>query len=121
MLPPIYQLLKSSVAVTSIVNSTNIYFIECPENINPSTPYIVWNSPDIEPENELSNVPDIDRVNIHINCYHSDQKLSVELAKAIRNAIEPSAHMLNAFLNERDVKTKMYNYVLVFDYFLSRN
>jgi hypothetical protein len=121
MIPPIYQLLKANAPVTAIVNANNIYFIEAPENINPTTPYIVWTAPDIEPENQLSDVPDIDKASIHINCYHPDQKVSVDLAKAIRDAIEPSGHMLNAFLNERDAKTKMYNHVLIFDYFLPRN
>lgn len=121
MLPPIFQILKSSNAVKSIVGSSppRIYRHGfAPQNA--PVPKITWFSPSIQPDNNLSDIPDIDRVALQIDCWHQTDAGVVELAQAVRDAIEPHAHMTSTAGDSVDPETKIYRMTLQFDYWLSR-
>lgn len=118
LIPPIFKTLKDFSPVT--VLTEKIYFVEAPESLETGVPYIVWSCPDINPENTLSERPDLDLVTVTVSCYHKDQLKMLEMVGAVRDALEGVSYMTNADLSNRDKKTKMYIGYSVFDYYLDR-
>jgi hypothetical protein len=72
------------------------------------------------PQNTMSEVPQIDAVSIQIDCYHQSPTGVIDLATAVRNAIEPYAHITNIPINERDAETKLYRIAIDIDWWYSR-
>lgn len=118
MLPQVYQALFNDAAVSAIVANRIYRHANAPQSV--SKPYIVWSLVGGFAENQLSDVPDIDLLPIQIDCYHQTDVGIVDLAKAVRDAIEPLAHMINIPINERDEETKLYRISIEFDWWLSR-
>lgn len=124
LLPPIFALLKAAPAVTGIVgtNPAKIYR----HGIAPQgtvAPYVVWSVISDVPENNLSDAPPVDRVTVQVDCYYqaTGGDAGVEaLATAVRDAIEPTAHMTGMPINQRESDTGLYRIALQFDYFLPR-
>jgi hypothetical protein len=118
LLPPIFALLKAAPAVVAIV-AAKIYR----HGIAPQgtvAPYIVWSVISGVPENNLSDAPPIDRMTIQVDCYHATDAGIETLATAVRDAIEPAAHMTSMPINQRETDTQLYRIGLQFDYFLAR-
>jgi len=127
MFPPVFQTLKASADVTNIVgtNPPRIYrHGSAPQrDVNDNTPlqpYVTWMVVTGTPENQLSDVPLIDRVTVQVDCWHPTDKGIVPFAQAVRDAIEPTAHMTAMPVDERDPETKLYRIALEFDWFLDR-
>lgn len=119
MLPDIYNILKDDSAVNDIISGRVFRHGDAPQGVQ--KPYVTWFLVDGLPENQLSDVPDIDKLIIHIDSWTEDDAGVVTLAKAIRNALEPLAHMTGMPVNERDDKTRLYRIGLQFDWFLNRS
>jgi hypothetical protein len=121
MLPPIFATLKASVAVKDIVgtNPPRIYrHGAAPQQV--TKPYVTWSAIGADPQNHLSGTPPTDRVSVQIDCWH-DTDAGVELlATAVRDAMEPVAHMTGIVVNSRDAETKLYRIGMQFDYWLDR-
>lgn len=118
MLPPVYQILTSNSAVNAIVANRIYRHSNAPQGV--TKPYIAWGLVSGIPENNLSDLPNIDRLPIQVDCYHQTDVGIEELAKAVRDAIEPLAHMTNIPINEREQDTKLYRITLEFDWWLDR-
>lgn len=119
MLPDIFQILSNNVTVQNLISSRVYRHGEAPQGV--ALPYITWHVITGLPENNLSSVPDMDKLSIHIDNWSETDTGIVELAKAVRDAIEPYAHMIDIPVNERDEKTKNYRIGLEFDWFLGRS
>lgn len=119
MFPNINETLNSSSEVNALVSERIYRHGYAPQGV--VYPYITWFVVNIEPENNLSSVPDIDKIPIQIDIWSNTDAGVVNLAKLVRSAIEPHAHMVNASNDERDEKTKLYRITLEFDWFLKRN
>ena len=120
MLPPVFQTLKASTAVKSIVgtNPPRIYrHGSAPQDT--SNPYITWFALPA-PENTLSEAPLVDRVAVQIDCWHQTDAGVESLAVAVRDAIEPHAHMTATLADLREPETKLYRIALQFDWWLDR-
>lgn len=125
MFPPVFQTLKASEAVKAIVGSNppRIYRHGAapqpePGQI-PSDPYITWIMFGT-PENQLSGTPPVDRQTVQIDSWHQTDKGVVELATAVRDAIEPFAHMTSQPVDERERETKLFHIAQTFDWFVDR-
>lgn len=121
MLPPVFQALKASAAVKAIVgqNPPRIYrHDEAPQEAQP--PYITWFVIDTQPQNNLSGLPPADLMPVQVDCWHPTDAGIVLLAQAVRDAIEPLAHMTGMPINGRDRETKLYRIALQFDWWLNR-
>jgi len=70
--------------------------------------------------NYLGELPDMDQGRIQIDCWAMDKQGSVDLAKAVRDAIEPSAFMIGTPISSFEPDTKLFRYILEFDFFTSR-
>ena len=120
MLPPVFQTLKASAAVKNIVgqNPPRIYrHGSAPQDT--SQPYITWFALPA-PENTLSELPIVDRVSVQIDCWHQTDAGVETLAVAVRDAIEPHAHMTATLMDLREPETRLYRISLTFDWWLDR-
>lgn len=118
MLPPVFQTLKASSAVKAIVgtNPPRIYrHGSAPQDV--SRPYITWTLVSSVPENNLSDPPPTDRQTVQVDCWHPEDAGIDELATAVRDAIEPIAHMTSTLFDEQEPETKLYRIGLQFDFF----
>ena len=82
-------------------------------------PYITWLMFGV-PENNLSDLPPMDRQTVQIDYWSRDDKEVVALAIAGRDAIEPFAHMTAQPVDERETETQMFHIAQTFDWFVSR-
>lgn len=119
MFPPVYSTLQASSAVTAIVGTR----VGRHGEVNPDTPrpYITWQVVGALPENQLSAVPDTDFVQVQINCMHTSDAGVETLAEAVRDAIEPYAHVTGIPVDQRDAETRLYWIALQVDWWLNRN
>jgi hypothetical protein len=121
MLPPVFTTLKASTAVKNIVgqNPPRIYrHGSAPQDT--SKPYITWQLIVGTPENTLSELPATDRCTVQVDCWHQTDAGILLLAEAVRDAIEPSAHMTGVPLDLREPETKLFRMSLQFDWFVDR-
>lgn len=119
MFPPLFKTLQASATVRSIFGQTpRVHrFGEAPQN--ETTPYATWLTL-TTPENELSDVPGIDRHSVQIDVWSDKQNEATAAATAIRDALETIAHMTQVQQYPRDEVTRKYRVSMDFDWFHSR-
>lgn len=118
MLPPIYAILSGATAVADIVAARIYPHGEAPQDV--TEPYVTWFLVAGVPQNGISDAPDIDQCTVQIDCWHSTSAGVVALARAVRAAIEPHAHVTNLMLNGREPETGLYRIAIQIDYWLVR-
>ena len=118
MLPPIYSTLTQNATVYAITANRIFRHGYAPQDI--ATPYITWALIFGDPENTLSEVPQIDRQTLQVDCWHTTDTGIETMAKAVRDALEPYAHMTAILLDEREPDTKLYRISLQFDWWEPR-
>lgn len=121
MFPRVFQTLKTSETVKAVVgqNPPRIYrHGAAPQD--GSRPYITWFVVSGVPENHLSGLPPTDRVQVQVDCWHQTDAGVELLARAVRDAIEPHAHMVGTPVDLREPETKLYHVALSFDWFVDR-
>jgi hypothetical protein len=118
MLPPVYTWLTGSSPVETIVGTRVYRHQSAPQDT--TRPYVTWGLLTGAPENELSDLPVIDRCSIEVDCWHQTDEGVEDLATAVRNAIEPYGHMLAVTVDLREPETKLYRMSMQFDIWLSR-
>lgn len=118
MLPPIYPTLAAHTVVAGQVGDRIYPHAEAPQDVE--APYITWFLAGGTPENTLSEAPLVDRLTVQIDCWHPTSAGVVLLALAVRDAIEPHAHITGYPINTRDTETKLYRMGLQLDWWLSR-
>jgi hypothetical protein len=73
-----------------------------------------------DPDNNLSDLPSLDRLGVAIDCWHQTDAGVETLAQAVRDAIEPHAHLIGTLADLREIETKLFRLVLQFDWFTAR-
>lgn len=127
MLPPIFQALTASSAVKAIVGTPPAARIyrhgAAPQGL--IEPYVTWALVTGEPYNTLSELPAVDRQTVQIDCWHPGLPVGAKqielLAEAVRDAIEPYAHMTATLLDLQEPDTKLFRISMQFDWFLARS
>jgi hypothetical protein len=120
LLPPVFALLKAAPAVTAILGAVPRVFRHGIAPQGTVAPYVVWLIVGADPENNLSDLPPTDRIVIQVDCYSTGDGEVETLAQAVRDAIEPKAHMTGIVVNDREPDTGLYRLALQFDYWMSR-
>lgn len=120
LLPDVFGLLKASAAVTAILGTPPKVYRHGIAPQGTAAPYVVWLVVGADPENNLSDPPPTDRIVLQVDCWSPTDGGVEVLAQAVRDAIEPSAHMTGIVVNEREPDTGLYRLALQFDYFMSR-
>lgn len=120
MLPPIYDLLQTSEMAGLVgTNPARVYrHGRAPQDTGVA--YVTWQVVAGVPENTLSDLPGHDRLTLQIDCFSPTDAGVVTLARAVRDALEPHAHMTGVPVNERETATKLFRISLQFDYWLAR-
>jgi len=106
MLPPVYQTLRASPEVVAFVG----------DRIGPhgkvgqdeTRPYITWQVVSDDPHVNLSDPPPSDFTTVQIDCYHADSKLVVDLAKAVRDALDAEMIVNRLVVDVQDFNTQLY-------------
>jgi hypothetical protein len=125
MLPPIFQILRSSANVTALVGTSPVRIYRhgtAPQNT--AAPYVTWSVITGTPQNTLSGLPKVDACIVQIDCWSDNTGTGAaqieDLAVAVRAALEPFAHMTRFGPNGRDFETQRYRIMLQFEYWLDR-
>lgn len=113
MFPPIFATCFASAAVKAVLGSApcRIYpFGEAPQGV--AMPYAVWQSIGGAPENYINQVPDVDAFDIQVDVYAATGDSARAVAKALRDAIEPVAHITRwgGDPTVSETKTKRYSF-----------
>ena len=117
MLPPVFQVLKDSPAVMAFVGGQPPRIFRAgsaPQDVD--RPYITWQLVTGVPENNLSDPPPVDRQSVQVDCWHQLDKQIDAMATAVRDAVEPHAHMTSVLLHEREPETRLYRIAMQFDF-----
>lgn len=122
MLPDIYELLKAAGApITSILGANPKVYAHGVAPQGMAAPYVVWSVINDAPENNLSDLPPMDRVTVQVDCYSPTDDGIRALAPAIRDALEPHGHMTGMPINQREIESpKLYRIALQFDLWVGR-
>jgi len=119
MLPPVFQVLQASTAVTSIVSNRVYRHGAAPQGV--SKPYVTWSIAGAAPANNLTDLPPIDQYIVQVDCWSPSDAGIETLAESVRNAIEPYAHMTGIVINQRELAdTKLFRMGLQFDWWHDR-
>lgn len=128
MLPPIFPALMASADVRAIVGSppnARVYrHGAAKQGMSGNEPYITWALVTGEPYNTLSELPAVDRQTVQIDCWYPALLIGANMietfADAVRDAIEPHAHMTATLLDLQEPDTQLFRISMQFDWFLSR-
>ncbi len=118
MLPPVYRTLVAAPAVVAIVDRRIYRHNAAPQDVR--RPYVTWFLINAVPENHLSGTPPVDRMSFQVDCWHPTDAGAEELATAVRDALEPFAHMTGQPIDGRERETKLWRMALEFDWFFDR-
>lgn len=120
MNPDLFPILMADATVTGLLgNPPKVYpWGRAPQDVQ--VPYVVYGVYNGNPENYLDRVPDIDNKGTQIDIYDSDPLRCESIALAIRNALEPDAHMTSFATPDRESETDFYSCRLEFDFWENR-
>lgn len=111
MYPPIFATVAADPGAQSIfgANPFRVFpFGEAPEG--GAKPYAVWQTITGAPENYISNAPDIDFFLVQVDVYAGTASEARAAAKALRDALEPHAHIASWRGESRDSLTRLFRY-----------
>jgi hypothetical protein len=119
MFPPVFSIAAADGSVMALLGSgtpgdpVRLWaFGEAPRAADGSpahgTPYAVWQIVTGSPENYLDRTPDVDGHGVQIDCYAESQSAAREVAQALRDCLEPHAHITSWNGELRDFPTGLY-------------
>lgn len=117
----LFPILNASTTVKNLLGSNplRVYpFGRAPQNT--AKPYAVYSVYNANPENYLGQVPDIDNKGTQIDIYAETAQSAESCFVAIRNALEPSAHMTSFSTIGVEENTNLYNVRMEFDFWEER-
>jgi hypothetical protein len=122
--PPIYPAVASSPACVALLKSgtgpIRFYQFGINEEQPQTYPYAVWQRVGGLPENYLGQTPDIDSFTVQVDVYAKSADQARTVATALRDAIEPVAHVTGWFGESRDPDTKNYRFTFQTDWWTPR-
>lgn len=117
MLPKVYPLLYISDLIPLI--GDRIYrHGDAPEGVQ--TPYVTWFVVSGVPENALDDLPLVDSYTVQVDVWSDDDAEVEQVAKAVRDAIEPFHVMTGMTGNSQDDTTMRYRISMTFGFWTDR-
>lgn len=121
MYPPIFATCAANATVQARLGASPCRLYPAGEApIGVTTPYAVWTSIGGLPENNLSTTPDIDQWSLQVDVYADDLTDARNAAEALRDAIEPNAHITSWSGESRDPETRRYRFSFDVDWYVNR-
>lgn len=111
MYPPVFTLVSPDFDVRAKFGSAPIRvwpFADAPDGAE--LPYAAWQTVSGGPENYISNPPDMDHFLVQFDVYAATATEAREGAEALRDALEPHAHITAWRGESRDKETKNFRY-----------
>ena len=124
MYPPIFPTIKASSAVRALIGSSPVRFYQfgmAPQDV--VKPYVVWQRVFGSPENYLGDTPDMDSFTLQVDVYASPTQgaeVARNVAIALRDAIEPVAHITSWLGESQDPDTKNFRFGFQVDWWVPR-
>lgn len=121
MYPPIFATCSADSAVIAELGYDPVRlwpFADAPQNR--AKPYAVWQTIGGSPENCLGARPDMDMFSLQVDVYAATPAAARSAAQAIRDAVEPFAHIVAWRGETREVETRDYRYSFDIDWFTAR-
>lgn len=121
MYPPIFATCAASAAVTALLGTapTRLYpFGEAPQDV--AYPYAVWQTVSGSPENYLGDRPDLDSYTVQVDVYADTGSSARAASAALRDAIEPAAHVIAWRGESVEPETKRYRISFDVDWLVQR-
>lgn len=122
MYPPIFTVCLNDAAVGALLLSDGILRL-FPHGRAPQSvvyPYATWQVVSGSPENYLAGRPDTDSFTIQVNCYGNTGTEANDVARAIRDAIELTAHVVSWAGDDTDPDTQKPYTSFDVDWFVTR-
>lgn len=121
MLPQFLPVLKATAAVTTLLgaNPLRVYGFGRARQNEP-LPYVVFQIATGQPENYLGQAPDIDSMTMQFDVYATTSDGALNVAEALRDALEPIAYVTAWRGDSRDPDTQHYRYSFDVDFLTSR-
>lgn len=122
MYPPIFPTINASSAVKALIGSNPVRFYQFGFSTAqpPQKPYAVWQRVGGAPENYVDKVPDIDSFNVQVDVYAGSADQARTVAAALRDAIEPVAHITSWLGESRDPDTGNFRFTFLTDWWTNR-
>lgn len=121
MYPPIFATCKASSAVTALLGTSPVRlypFGEAPQGV--ARPYAVWQGIGGSPENYLGQTSDVDLFSLQVDVYADSVDAARAVAAALRDAIEPVAHIVGWRGESREPDTNFFRYSFDVDWYVDR-
>lgn len=83
-------------------------------------PYVVFQQSTGFAENQVDQPPDIDQVQVTIECWAVSLSAARRLAKLVRGVLEPLGHVAAYFGDEKDAETGLYGVTFAVDFYVER-
>ncbi|MGP4843311.1 DUF3168 domain-containing protein [Marinobacter sp. 1Y8] len=109
MFPPIFAVCAADAEVLTVLGANPVRlfpFGEAPQNV--TAPYAVWQVISGQPENFISDRPDIDEFTLQVDVYGNTDTEVTAAAIAIRNAVELQANIGSWGGQNKDPTTGRY-------------
>lgn len=115
MYPPVMAVCSADAGVQAALGSNpcRLYVFGEAKGLNggpPQTPYAVWQVVSGAPENYLGERPDTDGWSIQFDVYAPSVTAVRAVAEALRDAIEPVAHIVSWRGESQETETKLYRF-----------
>lgn len=121
MLPPIFNIVNADSAVIAALGPApvRVYpFGLAPQNVK--LPYVTWQTISGAPENYLGDLPDADSYTLQVDVWAATSESVLQVARALRDAVEPVAYVAGWGNTARDNDTKYFRYTFTIDFIVQR-
>ncbi|MDQ7880451.1 DUF3168 domain-containing protein [Atlantibacter hermannii] len=121
MIAPLFSVCASSPAVRALIGDSPVRLYPFgQQDDNVIYPYVVWQNVGGAPENYLGQRPDADTWALQVDAWADTPDEVIAVATALRDAIEPHAHITRWGGQERDPETMRYRYSFDVDWIVKR-
>lgn len=121
MIAPIFPVCSSSHAVNALIGGDRLRLYPFGlQDDDVTYPYAVWQNIGGEPEKYLGQRPDADAFSLQVDVYADTTDEAIAVAAALRDAIEPHAHITRWGDQTRDSDTKRYRFSFDVDWIVLR-
>ena len=121
MMPPIFHPVAASAAARAALGTAPVRFFPfggAPQDV--ALPYAVWQTVGGAPENYLGNPPDADVCTVQVDVYAAEPDSAAAAILALRDAIEPHAHITLWLGGKRDDATGRWRSTFRLDWIVQR-
>lgn len=121
MMPPIFPVVAASAAAQAALGAAPVRFFPfgaAPQDV--ALPYAVWQTVGGAPENYLGNLPDADVCTVQVDVYAAEPDSAASATLALRDAIEPHAHITLWLGTTRDAATGRWRATFRLDWIVQR-